>query len=192
LIVRRQQAVAEILEAVQAGYAPLCLLPKALSRLPDVERGITRALYGSASPAEFVGTVRALQQFRTDLGLPPLPDPPQDEPLPYDDDDGDDHDEDPHDAVLQRQQPLHPYDNGLYDNNPSGAATTATATAATPAAAAPVLASFHSCVHAPLLRGLLRCVAGAGLAGALARCVAPLDVRAAAANDFGGMFADKE
>ena len=35
-------------------------LPALLSRLPDVERGITRILHRTASPAEFVTTVRAL------------------------------------------------------------------------------------------------------------------------------------
>ncbi len=35
-------------------------LPGLLSRLPDVERGITRILHRTASPAEFVTTLRAL------------------------------------------------------------------------------------------------------------------------------------
>ncbi|GIL42502.1 hypothetical protein Vafri_461, partial [Volvox africanus] len=157
LIIRRQEAVSELLEAAQGGSAPLCHVAKALSRLTDVERGVTRALHGTASPAEFVATVRALQQFRTDLGLQPLPDPPED--LSYDEDGNADGD-------------------GDGDGHSEGIAA--------------ALASLICQVRSPLLRLLLRQVASRGLATALAAALQPLDVRAAAANDFGAMFVDKE
>ncbi|GIL82562.1 hypothetical protein Vretifemale_11355, partial [Volvox reticuliferus] len=157
LIIRRQEAVSELLEAAQGGTAPLCHVAKALSRLTDVERGVTRALHGTSSPSEFVATVRALQQLRTDLGLQPLPDLPEN--LPYDEDGsaGGDGDDD-------------------IDSPGSTAA----------------LSSLECRVRSPLLRLLLRQVASQGLEAALAAALQPLDVRAAAANDFGAMFMDRE
>ena len=44
-------------------------LPALLSRLPDVERGITRILHRTASPAEFVTTMRALAGVGSALRL---------------------------------------------------------------------------------------------------------------------------
>ncbi|KAG2483848.1 hypothetical protein HYH03_017301 [Edaphochlamys debaryana] len=151
LILSRQEAVAELLEAVNDGKAPLSHLPRALSRLPDIERGLTRALHRTASPAEFVGTARALQQFRVDLHLPPLPDPAEDQPL-----------------TANHQLP---------------------STAGGDAAAG--LASLEAAVASPLLRRLLRAVGGCGLAAAVAGLLAPIDTKAAAANDFGSMFVDR-
>ena len=49
-------------------------LPALLSRLPDVERGITRILHRTASPAEFVTTLRALAGVGAMLRLAQLDD----------------------------------------------------------------------------------------------------------------------
>ncbi len=53
-----QAAVAELVAGAESG-GTLGLLPDALARLPDVERGITRALHRTASPSEFVSVLQA-------------------------------------------------------------------------------------------------------------------------------------
>lgn len=52
-------------------HNPLPLLAQALSRLPDLERGLARALHRTASPPEFVGTMKALAGVCVELGLRP-------------------------------------------------------------------------------------------------------------------------
>lgn len=46
-------------EAADASTSPLGSLPESLSRLPDVERGISRALHRTASPHELLSTLNA-------------------------------------------------------------------------------------------------------------------------------------
>ena len=46
--------------AVSAGSGPLSKLPAALSKVSDLERGVTRALHATASPAELVATLQGL------------------------------------------------------------------------------------------------------------------------------------
>lgn len=58
-IQERLEAVEELVNASKTGSA-LNNITKSLRRLPDVERGVTRALHRTASPNEVLGTLSAL------------------------------------------------------------------------------------------------------------------------------------
>ncbi|KAF5839839.1 muts domain V-domain-containing protein, partial [Dunaliella salina] len=51
------------------GPGPLSRVNGALRHLPDIERGLLRALHSTAPPAEFVATIQALQQVPSKLGF---------------------------------------------------------------------------------------------------------------------------
>lgn len=67
-------ACAQPLDGMPAFAGPLASLPKLLKGLPDLEKGLARMLHGTASPAEAVAVLRALEQVR-EVALPPPPPP---------------------------------------------------------------------------------------------------------------------
>ncbi|KAK9827992.1 hypothetical protein WJX81_005994 [Elliptochloris bilobata] len=69
LIGERLDAVEELLGAGDEGDAVLARLGGTLGGLGDLERGLTRALHKTASPAELVTTLRALASVGPALGL---------------------------------------------------------------------------------------------------------------------------
>lgn len=67
----RHDAVEEIIEASSSEAPPLAGLAAFLSRAPDLERGLARCLLQTASPAEFVATMRFIEEAAQKLGVLP-------------------------------------------------------------------------------------------------------------------------
>ena len=68
-ILARLDAVQFLRDAAdEAAGGPLAALPAALGRLPDLDRGLTRILHGTASPSDFVGTLRAFGGLPGEIG----------------------------------------------------------------------------------------------------------------------------
>ncbi|GAB4814961.1 hypothetical protein N2152v2_002007 [Parachlorella kessleri] len=64
----RLDAVQELLEQGDS-HPVLSRIPAALTKLPDLERSLTRAFHGTTSPSEFVTMLRALGGLHRALGL---------------------------------------------------------------------------------------------------------------------------
>lgn len=67
----RHDAVEELVAASSSGAPPLAGLPAFLARAPDLERGLARCLLRTASPAEFVSTMRFIEDAAQRLGVSP-------------------------------------------------------------------------------------------------------------------------
>ena len=76
----RHDAVEEIIAASSSGRPPLAGLSSFLSRAPDLERGLARCLLRTASPAEFVVTMRFVEEAAQRLGVSPSSPPSKTKP----------------------------------------------------------------------------------------------------------------